>query len=88
MIRPYTRLEKYLEKSNYFIYLKKLEDLYESIPFFVYKRIEQTDSFQEYKQTYIKWRSQNYPSKLNETYILSKLKDSKIKTYFDSFNNI
>jgi DNA helicase-4 len=87
-VRPYTRLEKYLEKSNYFVYLKKLEDLYESIPFFVYKRIDHTEEFQEYKQTYIKWRTPNYQFKLSETYISSKLQDSDIKAYFDSFNNI
>jgi DNA helicase IV len=87
-VRPYIKLEKYLEKSNHSLYLKKIQAIYESIPFFVVRRIENTELFSEMKRVLKKWKSINFQVDLNEAYILSKLNDPHFRGYFDNFNNL
>jgi DNA helicase-4 len=87
-IRPYNKLEKYLEKSTFLRLLKEQQALYESIPFFVFKYLEKTINFKEFKQSFIKWKAIKYQQNLSEQYITSKLNNPIIKNYFDNFTNL
>jgi DNA helicase-4 len=86
--RPYIMLTKYLEKSTHIILLEQLDNLNETIPFFVDEVLRGNQIYKEFKSTFKKWRRLTFQFDLNQDFIKSKFTQPDIKEFFDNFNNV
>ena len=81
----YTKLTKYLEKSTYNHLIKELNNLNESIPFFVEEILRGVKIFKEFKATLKKWKSITFQHDLCQNYIENTLNRKEVKDFFDNF---